>query len=253
MNKLFQGVSNRLVGLILLPQYFSAKKSFNKSRYAIESFKFIGKLRSDPTEFFSHYDAYSYWLVQKLDSYSKMKILDLGGLKITNAIMSIHNDVWAITLKNPDDRLSNVNYIVSDVSNGIPIEDHSIDIFTSLASLHLIGMGRYGDKLNFQALENTVSEINRVLKKDSEIMISIPIGSSNCLLFNSGLVLKLNTWLDIFESWKLEEILIDNSSCVGEVSAYKNRFSTDLSDLDSLKQGSFKTCFLHLSRNHNLN
>ena len=54
----------------------------------------------------------------------------------------------------------------SDVSDPLPFESNSFDVFSSVVRLHLIGLGRYGDKINHNALLDFVLEIERVIKKN---------------------------------------------------------------------------------------
>jgi len=43
--------------------------------------------------------------------------------------------------------------------------DGQFDIFTSSVSLHLVGLGRYGDELNPNTLIGFIMELDRVMKK----------------------------------------------------------------------------------------
>lgn len=156
----------------------------------------------DPFEFFNYYDVFSYWIIKKINELgNNKKILDVGGKKITNAILSINNDVIAVVLKDCKDKISKVRYVIHDVSYPLPFEDNTFDVFTSPATLHLIGLGRYGDKLDPNALINFVKELDRVMKKKSDLFLCMPLGK-NQLIFNLHYIFDFDTLKDILEIGK---------------------------------------------------
>jgi hypothetical protein len=76
-----------------------------------------------------------------------------------NGILSATHDFTSLVLADCGDRLSNVNYVRHDVSDALPFPDHSFDVFTSMVSLPLVGMARYGDRLDPDCLIRLVAEL----------------------------------------------------------------------------------------------
>jgi SAM-dependent methyltransferase len=171
--------------------------------------------------------------------------LDVGNIKVTNAILSIEHNVTSLVLMDCEDRISNVNYIIHDIANPLPFEKDSFDIFTSSVSLHLVGLGRYGDSINPNTLINFISELDRVMKPKSDVIISISYGK-NFLSFNEGWKFDMNTLKELFKNWKLIDYLIDNHSS-HIVKNYTERFTKDL-NLDDWELGEYRVIYLHFKR-----
>jgi len=201
---------------------------------------------ADPKEFFSHYDAYAFWAAKKINGIGGgAKILDVGNRKMANAMNSVSNDVTAIVLADCEDSISNVNYVIHDISRPLPFGDHTFDIFTSLASLNIAGLSRYGDKLDPYTLVNFIGELDRVMKKRSDILVSLCLGR-NFLSFNNGWFFDFETLCGLFSKWRLLDFLIDNNS-VPNPRPYQERFTRDI-DLDSYPEGEYRVIFMHFGR-----
>jgi SAM-dependent methyltransferase len=242
-------VENRLKNIF----FYKKLKLYNSmmdKKHPFKNFpqKMIGNCSANPHEFFSHYDAYSLWLYRKitLKNGGGKLILDVGNRKVTNAILSVTNKVTALVLMDCEDKLSNINYIIHDIAKPLPFEDNSYDVFTSLASLHLVGMSRYGDELNPNTLFNFIGELDRVLKDNSELIFSITYGK-NCLTFNNGWIFDLDTLKMLFKPWELVDFLLDNNSSPN-IKEYNERFTKNLS-LENWQEGEYRTIFLHFKRN----
>jgi hypothetical protein len=149
-------------------------------------------------------------------------------------------------LANCKDDISKVHYLIHDVSDALPLQDSSFDIFTSAATLHLIGLARYGDRLNPNALPNLIKELDRVMRPQSELIIALPLGNKNHLSFNNGWVFTLDTLNAFFSKWRLVDYLIDNASVPG--APYTERFTKSLDSLHHLLEGESRVVFLHFQK-----
>jgi SAM-dependent methyltransferase len=208
--------------------------------------RIVGDCTSSPYEYFDYYDGYAFWLARKLREMGDNKnILDVGNTKQSNAFNSLANKVTACLLMPCHDSLSNVRYLIHDVAEKLPFADSSFDVFTSAVSVQLFGLGRYGDKLDPDSLINFVKELERVLKPNSDLIISNTFGY-NCLDFNNHYVFDLPTLQNIFSPWKLIDYLIDNGSRV-KPHPYSERYTKDLS-IDDYFLGDYRVIFLHFKR-----
>lgn len=238
----------------MLKKKFEYYKSLMSPDHPLFNFpmELVGDASADPTEFFNYYDAFAFWLFEKLKNYKKLKeigsgkrILDLGNKKMCNALLSSENEVYAIVLKDCGDKISNVKWVVHDVVKPLPFPDHTFDIFTSASTLHIVGLGRYGDELNPNTLINFISELDRVMKKESHLIFCSTYGK-NFLRFNDGWVFDIDTWKKLFSKWELVDWLIDNWSGLHRKN-FEKRFTKDLS-LDGWYEGEYRVIFLHFMR-----
>ena len=240
----------RTVRSVRTRNYFNRYKQLMELNHPLRDFRMvnIGDCSDDPTEFFSHYEAFSFWLASRLNSRGRRrKILDIGSTKCTNAILSVSHDVTAIVLKDCHDRLSNVKYVIHDVSDRLPFPDKSFDTFTSTASLHLVGLGRYGDRLDPNSLIHLIAELDRVMKDDSELIFSFCLGK-DMLHFNNSWFLELDTIKKLFRSWCLKDYLVDNySSPYSDMDLTAERYTKD-TDTERIGYGSYRVIFLCFKR-----
>jgi hypothetical protein len=212
--------------------------------------RLIGDTSADPTESLSHYDAYAFWVAQKLVARTaerRLNILDVGSPKMMNCMHSASHDVTSLVLADCGDRLSNVHYIKHDVSEKLPLNDQAYDVFTSSVAMPLFGLGRYGDKLDPNCLVNLVAELTRVMKPDADLLVSMSLGP-NVLNFNNSWFFDLPTTERIFKGWKIVDRLVDQASGTNTAKVVPAaRFTTDTS-VAHMRIGEFRVIFLHLRR-----
>lgn len=132
----------------------------------------------------------------------------MWGVKLGNAIFSLNHEVYSIVLKDPKDKISSVKYFEIDINNPSPFEENYFDVFISPATLHLVGLGRYGDKLSPKTLFNFLGELRRVMKRGSHLFICVPLGK-DALCFNHHFIWSFNTILKLFSEFELVDYLVD--------------------------------------------
>jgi hypothetical protein len=229
---------------------FRRYRSLMRAEHPFRAFpmRVVGDASADPTELMDHYDCFAYWAARKIHARgAPLALLDVGSTKMMNAQFSAQHDVTSIVLAECGDQISTVRYIRGDVSDPLPLPDASFDVFTSTVALPLIGLGRYGDRINPDCLFQLIAELGRVLRKDADIICSMCLGR-NVLNFNNGWFFDLPTLRSIFPGWHLADYLIDNwSSPKGTFATETRRFTTDAS-LDRSPLGDYRVIFLHFRR-----
>jgi len=172
----------------------------------------IGDASADPTEFFNHYDIFAYWVAAHLARAGRRrKVLDIGSPKMQSAMLSASHQVTSLVLADCRDTCSEVEYVRGDISDPLPFADGSFDCLTSSATLQLVGLGRYGDRLNADCLPHFLRELDRVMKPDAELFVSMCLGP-NLLAFNNSWFLDLERLQALFAGWTLGEALVDTWS-----------------------------------------
>ena len=232
--------------------------------------KILPKEYISPFEFFDYYAVFYYWVCNDLYSFgSGKKILSLGGVKMGDAIISLRNEVYSMVLCDPKDKISKVKYIVMDISdlkeNNL-FEENFFDVFLSPATLHLIGLGRYGDKLNPCAIFDFIVFLKKVLKKGGYIYICIPMGKP-ALIFNRHWIYDFETIKKIFCDFEVVDYFVDEWAGypgltsptdikamggiyvedLGRFDIQKERFSKDI-DVENLGIGQYKILYLKMRK-----
>jgi hypothetical protein len=246
---LFDRVYRKLRSLAIYRSYRKYLAGINADNplHGIQT-RLVGDASADPTEFFDHYDAFAFWAASRLpDRQAQLKILDLGSSKMMNGMLSVTHQVTALVLADCGDQISNVRYVRHDICDPLPFDDGSFDVFTSMASLPLVGLARYGDKLDPGCLGRVTAELQRVMKPHSSLLISMCLGRS-VLNFNNGWFLEMPVIESLFKAWVLVDHIVDGRS--GPTSASpspSSRFTTETS-VDRMNVGDYRVVFLHFKK-----
>jgi SAM-dependent methyltransferase len=241
-------IYRKLRKVILYPAYrrYIAAVSDNHPLAGVPT-RLRGDAAGNPEEFFDHYDAFASWVAARLQaSGRRLRTLDLGSVKMMNGILSATHDVTSLVLADCGDQISEVTYVRHDVADPLPFPDGSFDVFTSMVSLPLIGLGRYGDKLDAFCLVRLIGELDRVMKPDSTLLVSMCLGP-NVLNFNNGWFLDLPTIQRLFPGWSLVDRLVDQWSSPRRKAAVTPRFTNDAS-VAGIDLGDYRVVFLQFER-----
>jgi len=209
--------------------------------------RIVGDVSADPTEFFDHYDAFAAWAAQRVFARpGRQKTLDVGSVKLMNGVLAAVHDVTSLVLADCGDRISGVRYVRHDIADPLPFAAHIFDVFTSMVSLPLVGLGRYGDRMDVNCLPRFVAELGRVMKPDADLLVSMCLGR-NVLNFNNGWFLDMPTIARVFEGWRIVDHLVDRQSSPHGTRPDGERFSKD-SSVEDMTLGNYHVVFLHLRR-----
>lgn len=88
----------------------------------------------------------------------------------------------------------------------------STDSLQSLSCLHVmehVGLGRYGDALDFNGDIRAASELGRVLAPGGQMLMVLPVGRPR-LVFNAHRIYSYQQVLDLFPNLKLQEFTLCN-------------------------------------------
>ncbi len=104
----------------------------------------------------------------------------------------------------------NLRIIVDDATELRQFEDDSISSMSALCSLEHFGLGRYGDPIDPEACFKCFDNIQKKMKKEGKLYLSVPIGKER-VEFNAHRIFYAKTIVDCFKGLKLEEF-----SCAAE-------------------------------------
>lgn len=153
-------------------------------------------------------------------------------------VMDVH--VTLIDVREFSEEVENLNTIISDATNLEQVDDESIESMSALCSLEHFGLGRYGDPIDPEACFQCFAAIQRKLKRNGHLYISVPIGKER-VEFNAHRIFYPKTIIDCFEQMDLIEF-----SC-----AVKNRIEphVELHKYDDEVKGSSRFGLFHFIKN----
>ncbi len=113
-------------------------------------------------------------------------------------------DVTMIDVRQFPSEIPRLHTIVDDATNLHQIEDESIDSMSALCSIEHFGLGRYGDPIDPEACFKCFDNIQKKLRKEGHLYISLPIGRER-VEFNAHRVFCVQTVLECFSGLRLLE------------------------------------------------
>lgn len=124
------------------------------------------------------------WACQKLFTYKPKKHIDIGSSIGAVAIMSQFVPTTMVDIRSVDIKLKGLTFTEGSILD-LPFKNNSVASLSSICVVEHIGLGRYGDPINPFGTEESLAEIQRVMKKNGDILLSVPVGKKNRVLFNA--------------------------------------------------------------------
>lgn len=147
-------------------------------------------------------------------------------------ILAADINVTMIDVREFPSEVEGLNTIVDDATLLQQIPDDSINSMSALCSLEHFGLGRYGDSVNPEACFQCFEQIQKKLKKEGRLYISVPIGKER-VEFNAHRVFYAQT---IVESFPLLELIEFSSTAEGTI-----EYNIDLRKYDNdLQHGDYR-------------
>ena len=88
-------------------------------------------------------------------------------------------------------------------ATSLPYKKNSVEALSSLSVIEHIGLGRYGDEVDYYGMQKAIDEIKRVLAFNGMILIAFPVGKKNKVIFNAHRVCTPEKVYTMFKGLKL--------------------------------------------------
>jgi len=129
---------------------------------------------------------------------------DIGSQALMVGIISKFTPTTMVDIRPLNVATKELSFIKGDILN-LPFETESISSLSSICVIEHIGLGRYGDPLNQFGTEKAAKELSRVLSKDGNLYISVPVDSKNKVYFNAHRAFTREYVMSLFPNLELVE------------------------------------------------
>lgn len=144
------------------------------------------------------------WCAKKIFENKPKHHYDIGSKAEMIGIISQFTPTTMLDIRPIDVELEGLSFQKADVlQTGIP--DNSINSLSSICVLEHIGLGRYGDKIDFFGSEKAMTEVKRILAPGGNLYISLPVDSQNRIYFNAHRAFTRDYILSMFSPLQLVE------------------------------------------------
>jgi SAM-dependent methyltransferase len=132
--------------------------------------------------FDSHYIYHPAWAA-KIIAKTKPKVHhDFSSILSFSTVLSAFVNVEFYDFRPAKVILDNYKQGFADLLH-LPFPDNSLESISCMHTIEHIGLGRYGDKIDPNGDLKALSELQRVLKSDGNLLLVVPIGKSR-IMFN---------------------------------------------------------------------
>ena len=144
------------------------------------------------------------------DSWAFKHILSKKPKKLVDVASSTYFVAFAAqvtSIESVDIRLlhTSMKTIKSKIGNAtsLPYKNNSVEALSSLSVIEHIGLGRYGDEVDYYGMQKAIDEIKRVSAFNGMILVAFPVGRINKVIFNAHRVCTPEKVYEMFKGLKL--------------------------------------------------
>ncbi len=179
----------------------SNKKRFNNSIF--EAYPCI-KDKTVQTGFDRHYVYFTAWAARVLEKIMPLKHVDISSSLFFSGIVSAFIPVDFYDYRPAELYLSGFESKQADLLK-LPFSDNSINSLSCMHVIEHIGLGRYGDPLDYEGDIKAIHELKRVLSPGGSLLFVVPMGNTARIEFNAHRIYTLAQIKEYFSDLEIAE------------------------------------------------
>lgn len=169
-------------GQFRLFQYSESQSARRFPKLTDILFPVVGE-NSVETGFDRHYIYHTAWAARKLEEYKPSEHIDISSSLYFAGIVSAFLPVHFFDFRPPNLHLSNLRTGSCNITN-LHFPDSSIESLSCMHVIEHIGLGRYGDQIDYDGDLKAIKEIRRVTKSGGILLFVVPVGMAE-IQFNA--------------------------------------------------------------------
>ncbi|WP_218840075.1 DUF268 domain-containing protein [Pedobacter xixiisoli] len=185
--------------------YLAFKKQSGTARFDHSQDKWLPYVgdKTTLTPFEPHYTYHPAWAARIIAKIKPHKHVDISSsLRFCTMISAfVPTDFYDFRPANL--KLSNLNCRQANLLN-LPFANNSVPSLSCMHTIEHIGLGRYGDEIDYNGDLKAMNELVRVLAKDGHLLIVVPIGKPR-LEFNAHRIYSYDQITSYFKDLHLKE------------------------------------------------
>lgn len=182
------------------------KKSIKNNRQfgLTDEFYHTDRFKSFDVDY--HYLYHPVWAFNLITKNSPKKHIDVSSINYFPAFLSVVIPTVYYEYRKPNFYFSNLTVLQGDLLN-LPLESESVDSISCMHTLEHIGLGRYGDIIDYDGDLKAARELDRVVKKDGLLYLVVPVGKPK-IVFNRHRIYSYEMIVEMFCGFQLIEFSI---------------------------------------------
>lgn len=208
------GVYQFLRGITLMPAFYLDYLSFSRSakqatvRFPLRKRDFFLCLfdKTSTTPFDPHYTYHPAWAARVVARINPKKHIDVASTLKFSTIVSAFVPVDFYDYRPAELKLSGLESKHGDLTN-LPFADNSVESLSCMHTIEHVGLGRYGDPIDYDGDIKAINELKRVLASGGSLIFVTPIGKPR-IQYNAHRIYSYEQIIDYFKDLKLVEFSI---------------------------------------------
>jgi SAM-dependent methyltransferase len=212
MKKIIKKLIKISLSPFILKDYFRYKKIDKEKRFSIKISDLYPQVKDKTikTGFDCHYVYHTSWAVRKVKEINPKFHTDISSSLYFSGLLSAFIPVKFYDYRPADLKLSNLESHPGDLTK-LPFTDNSINSLSCMHTVEHIGLGRYGDEIDYNGDIKAISELKRVLSKNGSLLFVTPIGKPK-IEFNAHRIYSYEMIMDLFNDLELVEFSLVTDS-----------------------------------------
>lgn len=172
------------------------------------------------TVFDRHYVFHTAWAARVLARTRPPSHVDLSSSLYFVGCVSAFVPITFLDYRPAGLSLDGVQEMGGDI-HALPFADDSIPSLSSLHVVEHIGLGRYGDRIDYDGDIAACRELTRVLAPGGQLLFVVPIGATPRIVFNAHRIYSSAQVIELFKGLVLEEFsLISDDPADGGLNSW---------------------------------
>lgn len=204
IRKLNRALSKKKVTPEAFQKDFDLFNSLDKHKRLLNTWDNIHACLNDKTSvtpFDAHYVYHPAWAARIIRNINPAKHIDISSSLQFCTILSAFVPTEFYDYRPAKLRLSNLISKKADLNN-LPFETGSVESLSCMHTIEHIGLGRYGDKIDPDGDLKAIAELQRVVKKDGNLLLVTPLGQP-MLKFNAHRIYSFELINKLFNDFEL--------------------------------------------------
>lgn len=144
------------------------------------------------------------WCAKKVFENKPTHHYDIGSSAEMVGIISQFTPTTMVDIRPINLQMPGFSFQTGDILH-LPFKDGELDSVSSICVIEHIGLGRYGDALDPYGSEKAIAELKRVLAKNGDLYISVPVDDRDKIYFNAHRAFTREYVLELFKGLELVE------------------------------------------------
>lgn len=157
---------------------------------------------TETTNFDAHYIYHPAWALRILKKINPELHIDIGSTLAFSSMASAYHNIEFYDYRPAMLNLDNLKSGFADLVS-LPFENNSISSLSCMHTIEHVGLGRYGDKIDYDGDLKAVNELIRVLSIGGNLIFVVPIGGVAKIIFNSHRIYTYIQVMDLFKNFEL--------------------------------------------------